>query len=197
MEAASYHHGNLKNELIEAGIQLINQDGAENFSLRKVAMKCKVSHAAPYKHFKNKEQLLSEMKNFVISKFMDNLEAVVPSHESSSILVDLGIAYIGFFIDNPQYFYFLFSQEVFDLKITVTDGGLTHSDFGPFELFRKTAEEYMTKVELNQSSFSRNIITMWAAVHGLASIFATKHVEYSGDRNVFIREILEQNIVLN
>ena len=48
-----YHHGNLKNELIEAGIALINEEGLSGFSLRKVAAKCNVSNAAPYSHFNN------------------------------------------------------------------------------------------------------------------------------------------------
>ena len=44
----SYHHGNLREELIEKGIELINEEGEEKLSLRKVAKMCGVSNAAPY-----------------------------------------------------------------------------------------------------------------------------------------------------
>ena len=47
MENRPYHHGNLRNALIGAGLELINTEGEENLSLRKVALKCGVSNAAP------------------------------------------------------------------------------------------------------------------------------------------------------
>jgi len=60
--ADSYHHGNLRQALIEAGIKIINESGEENLSLRKVAALCNVSHAAPYAHFKDKDELLEAIK---------------------------------------------------------------------------------------------------------------------------------------
>ena len=51
----TYHHKDLRNALIETGIQLVSTEGVNAFSLRKVAAACGVSHAAPYSHFQNKE----------------------------------------------------------------------------------------------------------------------------------------------
>ena len=51
MEKKSYHHKNLKNDLIEKGIELVDKYGINQLSLRKVAQACNVSHAAPYSHF--------------------------------------------------------------------------------------------------------------------------------------------------
>ena len=48
-----YHHGNLRKELIEKGIKMINDTSEEKLSLRKLAVECGVSNAAPYTHFKN------------------------------------------------------------------------------------------------------------------------------------------------
>ena len=48
MEKKPYHHKNLKNDLIEKGIELVNKNGINQLSLRKVAQACGVSHAAPY-----------------------------------------------------------------------------------------------------------------------------------------------------
>ena len=55
------HHGNLKHDLIEAGIEIIAKEGEKSLSLRKVAASCNVSQAAPYAHFKNKEELIKEL----------------------------------------------------------------------------------------------------------------------------------------
>ena len=60
----AYHHKNLRNALIEAGIELVSKEGINGFSLRKAAAACGVSHAAPYSHFQNKEDLLEAMQLF-------------------------------------------------------------------------------------------------------------------------------------
>ncbi len=52
MASDTYHHGDLKESLIIEGLKLFNEEGADKFSLRKVAALCNVSHSAPYKHFK-------------------------------------------------------------------------------------------------------------------------------------------------
>ena len=61
----SYHHKDLRKALIETGIELVSKEGVSAFSLRKVAAACGVSHAAPYSHFQNKEELLNAMQIFI------------------------------------------------------------------------------------------------------------------------------------
>ena len=55
----SYHHGDLKNALIKAGIEILAQEGVGELSLRKVAQKAGVSHTAPYAHFTDKQALIA------------------------------------------------------------------------------------------------------------------------------------------
>ena len=62
-----YHHGNLRKELIEKGIKMINDTGEEKLSLRKLAVECGVSNAAPYTHFKNKDELLKAIYIYFIT----------------------------------------------------------------------------------------------------------------------------------
>ena len=144
-------------------------------------------------HFKDKEQLLNEMKDYVIQKFMDTLNnAISHCNSNSDVMTELGIAYVDFFAENPQYFQFIFSDGGVALQITFSDESISSSEFPPFELFRKTAERSMTIEGVSKALFPSNIITMWAVVHGLASIFAAKHVIYNGDRNDFIKKILEE-----
>ena len=52
-----YHHGDLKIQLIKSGLQMVQEDGINKLSLRRLAQMCNVSEAAPYSHFKNKEEL--------------------------------------------------------------------------------------------------------------------------------------------
>ena len=66
-----YHHGNLKPALIDAGIRIINKEGEQGLSLRKVAAACGVSHSAPYAHYKDKDELLSAIKSSVTAQFTE------------------------------------------------------------------------------------------------------------------------------
>ena len=118
--ADSYHHGNLREALIDAGIKIINENGEENLSLRKVAAACGVSHAAPYAHFKDKEELIDAIKANVTDKFMEKLiDAVEGKPTVDAAIIAMGRAYVTFFSQNPDYFIFLFvSIKGFKFKLS-------------------------------------------------------------------------------
>ena len=110
----SYHHGNLRQALIEAGIRMINEYGEEALSLRKVAAACGVSHAAPYAHFKDKESLLEAIKETVTLQFIHELEeaiAAAGNGTAENAVHEMGKRYILFFRNHPDYFYFLFHKQ--------------------------------------------------------------------------------------
>jgi len=58
VEQVSYHHGDLRNSLVNTGIELLNKKGVAGISLREIARTIGVGHNAPYRHFRNKQQLL-------------------------------------------------------------------------------------------------------------------------------------------
>ena len=60
-----YHHGNLKEEFIEKGLEYIDKYGIENLSMRKLAESIGVSSAAPYAHFRNKEAFLDSIQEHI------------------------------------------------------------------------------------------------------------------------------------
>ena len=59
MAESNYHHGDLKNALIQAGVKILSKEGISGLSLRKVARQAGVSHAAPYAHFADKQALIA------------------------------------------------------------------------------------------------------------------------------------------
>lgn len=99
MEGKSYHHGDLRHSLIEMGIEIIKQEGEEALSLRKVAAKCGVSNAAPYAHFKNKNEFLVAIQRHIMYLFATSLEEVYEEYKNTdSLLLMLGKSYVIFFI---------------------------------------------------------------------------------------------------
>ena len=61
VEGRGYHHGDLRNGLLEAARAILEEESLAALTLRAVARKAGVSHAAPYRHFKNRESLLAEV----------------------------------------------------------------------------------------------------------------------------------------
>ena len=186
-----YHHGNLRSLLINAGIELINQEGLKHLSLRKVAALCGVSQTAPYSHFKNKEDLLNAMQNYVTEQFMVVLENAVkscPDRNDSHVLIQLGKAYVMFFIRNPQYFSFIFSQTCIEVNLSLYGDGT--NNFPPFELFKTLAFHIFKEAEIPNEKIQDLIISLWSTIHGLASIATMKHVYYDKDWETKIEDII-------
>jgi AcrR family transcriptional regulator len=178
MKEKPYHHGNLRNLLIEAGIELINEDGLKGFSLRKVAAKCKVSHTAPYSHFKDIDELICAMGEHVTVQFMERLQASINGlNDNTESISLLGQAYINFFIENPQYFQFLFYHS----GLTINLDQESSDDYPPFALFRITTYQMFRSRGLPEKEFSKKLITLWSVVHGIASLLTNTGVQYSGD----------------
>ena len=102
----SYHHGDLKNALIEAGADILSKDGVSALSLRKVAQKAGVSHAAPYAHFADKQALIAAIstegyKQTATSRSRRSAEQY--RADPLRRLVEASWAYVQFALDEPDH----------------------------------------------------------------------------------------------
>lgn len=179
-----YHHGELRKALIENGIEFINKYGEEKLSLRKIAEKCGVSNAAPYAHFKDKDDFINAMQGYVMDSFMDSL--MVCANECSGdtqILSELGVCYVMFFYHNPLYFDFLFSRKNIRIRLSSDN-----NDTPPFELFRRTAEKVLGEMGISEKNIRYKTIAMWSLVHGLSALSAMPYIDVDWETEV--REII-------
>ncbi len=191
MTSKPYHHGNLRTSLIEAGIELINQKGIEQLSLRKVCTLCGVSQSAPYSHFQNKEELLLAMQDHVIKQFMGVLNHAIescPDPNDPCVLIQMGKSYVLFFIKNPQYFQFLFSQPFMTVDLDLDADG--SKNFPPYELLKTMISRIFGNAGMGKEKMQDMIIALWATVHGLASIATMKNVRYDKDWESKIVDII-------
>ena len=172
-----YHHGNLRNALIETGINLINEEGLKHFSLRRIAAECGVSHAAPYSYFASAEELLQAMEAHITEQFVQVMEGALQSDmEEPNILLKLGRAYVRFFIKNPHYFDFLFSRPDIPVNLSLQDRGIR--DYRPFEIFKITALDVLGRAGVPEHKLKDQIIALWAMVQGIAFIATMENVYY-------------------
>jgi hypothetical protein len=109
-----YHHENLKDELIREGLTILDREGYEGFSLRKVARACGVSQTAPYRHFKDKDALIAAILMEAMRAFNQSLEeaALRYPEDPKGRLKEIGVAYVRFFAQRPEYLRLLFSNGI-------------------------------------------------------------------------------------
>ena len=158
-----YHHGDLRNALIEAGLEILTQEGENALSLRKVARKVGVSHAAPYRHFANKEILIAAIADEGYQKLEAQMkEAIAQFPDDSSVqLIELGWAYIQFALENPSHLRVMFTDfsEACELETEST-----------FDLLVQTIKVGQETNDVVAGDAMPLALTLWSVVHGL-SIF--------------------------
>lgn len=186
----AYHHGNLKQELIEQGIQMVQQEGIERLSLRRLAAQAGVSEAAPYNHFSGKEALLRAMQEYVTELLLQKLQQAAGEAENAGrdVMLGMGKAYVLFFMQNPAYYNFLFAYGELRIDLSMQEN---RENYPPFQYFKEVAYRIYQQKGLSEERIKYGIIAMWAKVHGLAAISSMKYVT----RDFAWEKVLDQILV--
>lgn len=99
-----YHHGDLRAALIDAGLQLTRDGGPEALTIREATRRVGVSPNAAYRHFADREALLSEVATAIQSLMVARMQTSVRRRGSTELLRAVGIGYIKFALDEPGWF---------------------------------------------------------------------------------------------
>jgi AcrR family transcriptional regulator len=167
-KSETYHHGNLKNALLEAAWALANEVGVDNFTLREVARRAGVSPAAPYHHFADKNDLVRGLAIQAFETLTANLEAARQSKQGASAqLEQIGLAYVRFALAHPNEFRFMFRRELCappgqpdPLQVVGRDSQAV--------LEKAIADGIKAKQLHGQATLMA--LMLWSVVHGLANI---------------------------
>jgi len=159
--AISYHHGDLRNSLINAGLVILAKEGVNALSLRKAARRAGVSHAAPYRHFADKEALIAAIAEEGYQKLaqrMGQAAAQFPG-EPHTQLLETGWAYIQFALENPNHLRVMFGS--FSENCELDTGS-------SFDLLVNTIQAGQEAGTIAPGDPLQLAMTAWSVVHGLA-----------------------------
>jgi AcrR family transcriptional regulator len=111
-----YHHGDLRNALIQAGQAILAAEGVAGLDLRKVARAAGVSHAAPYRHFADKQALLAAIAAQGFEQLAERMASALAAapDDSRAQLTQLAHAYVGFAFEHPAHMREMFSGLTLD-----------------------------------------------------------------------------------
>ena len=111
----TYHHGNLRAALLDAGLELLAEQGVDAVTLREVAKRAHVSHNAPYHHFSGKSALLAGVAARGFERVVAAIQAAVSAvdpHDPRAAFLALGRSYVQFAVANPSVFRLMFRPEL-------------------------------------------------------------------------------------
>jgi AcrR family transcriptional regulator len=172
MTEKNYHHGDLKNALIQAGIEILAEEGVGGLSLRKAARRAGVSHAAPYAHFADKQTLIAAIASDGHKKINARLEEVLVHHADDPLRQFLGAvwAYMQFGLDAPAHYKITFSGAIQDEHI--------HPEFMDYstrntQVLKAIVERCRAAGILDANGMDAELqaYSIWGVIHGLVSLW--------------------------
>ncbi|MGH2866988.1 MAG: TetR/AcrR family transcriptional regulator [Solirubrobacteraceae bacterium] len=107
---ATYHHGDLRTALVRAAMELLEESGRTALSLRAVARRAGVSPAAPYRHYADREALVSAVAAVGYRELAARLAAAHPSPSTPEQLASVAIVYVQFAVERPALFRIMFGE---------------------------------------------------------------------------------------
>lgn len=186
-----YHHGDLKNALIQAGVEILASEGLGGLSLRKVAKHAGVSHAAPYSHFADKQALIAAISTEGFKQLFVQIKEIVEAHRDhpKSLLIETAWAYVQFALNQPDRFKLMFSS--------VLEKEKDYPDF--VEYSQKNFAQLVEVVTVCQSAGilrpgppDLTAVSIWAAVHGLVMLILEDQVS-----NYVLNQFTLKELLLN
>lgn len=185
---ASYHHGALRDAVLDRADVMLEKQGIENLSLRDVAADLGVSHAAPYRHFPHKMDLLFALAERGFRALGDAMEQAFQEKNPRERFEKSGVLYIRLAVAHPVRTQLMFSKTI-------------HCEEAPESLRKAGERAFQGLVRIVEDGQSRGVFTQrtdsmtlalaaWSTVQGMASLVAAGQIPDQGD--AFLRTILAQ-----
>jgi AcrR family transcriptional regulator len=165
-----YHHGNLREALIDAALDLIARKGPAGFTFADAARSAGVSSAAPYRHFRDRDALIADVARRGFELFAAHLNTAWNDGHPDAFVAfqNLGRAYLGFARDEPAYY-----SSMFEAGIALNSlPGLHEASERSFGVLRRASEALLARAPADKRPPALMMsLHIWSLSHGIASLF--------------------------
>ncbi len=190
-----YHHGDLRNALVSEGLKLLEQEGHSDFTLRDLARRVGVSAAALYAHFADKSALLAAIATAGFAQLSAAIEAATRNDSDlTEQFLHMGSAYVRFGTDNPALYKLMFASEELPAK-RAQYPELQAAAESAFGLLTDMLGRMQRRGLLRAGDSEADALTVWAHVHGLASLIITGRIECASDPAPTPAEIVKLSLM--
>ncbi len=171
-EKKSYHHGDLKQALLDETARILREDGEDGLSLRRLAANLGVSRTAPYNHFKNKESLLCAVAEDGFERFNRKIQAVRNKNKrrgGKAITLALVRAYVDFARNNQEYYDLMYGSKPWhsgnlNESLAATARGTLRRDV---ERLKRGQETGLISRKVDAVQF---VHLYWGTLHGISRL---------------------------
>lgn len=167
-----YHHGDLRNALVEASLAIIQRDGAEALTLRSAAREAGVSHAAPYAHFEDKEDLIAAVKDEGFRELHAELQKAAAAAGTDPLrrLETLSQVYLGFASAQPAKYHILFRRPL--AKDPHADASYITTGKAIFTMLADEVRAlHAARPSRRGFTAEQVVLCSWSALHGLCGLW--------------------------
>ena len=168
-------NGSIKEKLIHEGLREIADNGVQGFSMRRVASVCGVSCAAPYKHFRDKEEFFAALVDYIAGIWQERQEAVLANcpSDNRSRLVAISVEYVRFLVENPHVRSLIMTQYTkFDEVYSNMRSRMSIKS-------SRILAEYCREVGMPPQVYRRKIMVVRSLIFGAALLFDSGELEYN------------------
>ncbi len=172
--ARPYHHGDLKRVVIETAQDMLREDKGWQFTLREVARRAGVSHAAPYKHFPDKSALLAELATLGFNELREEISGAIerPLRSARAEFMAAAKAYIHFGTANPSLYRLMFSADVDKTAFPK----LNEAGASAFAVLLGVLERGQSSGAFKKQPVRGQAAAAWALVHGFTMLAIEGHL---------------------
>ena len=172
-----YHHGDLRNAVVNEALKLLEQEGHSEFSLRDLARRVGVSAAALYAHFADKSALRAAIATAGFIQLRQAVEAAFgEDNDPMGQFLHMGSAYVRFGIERPALYKLMFASEDLPAK-RAEYPELEAAAEDAFSLVTDMLERMQRRGLVRPGNPEADALSVWAHVHGLTSLIITGRVE--------------------
>lgn len=191
-ERGSYHHGDLRKALLQAGAEVLQETGIDKFSLRKVARKVGVSHSAPAHHFTDSNGLLMAIAADGFRNLLRLMETEYDKRADDlrEAIFGSALGYIAFAVSAPVTFRLMFGQiSDCDVPQDTQEAGRA-----AFEHLASNIEKLLGKSRSEDPAIMADILAAWSVVHGFSDLLTSGglpdfEARTPDEQNAFFRSI--------